>query len=75
MKKTIRKIALFLAVMLAVLGAGVSYAENTTYDIGIIQLVQHPAPDSASQGFMDALIEKLGKENVNFLVCCLCDHH
>lgn len=67
MKNTIRKIALFLAVMLAVLGAGVSYAENTTYDIGIIQLVQHPALDSASQGFMDALIEKLGKENVDFL--------
>ena len=31
-----------------------------TYTIGICQLVQHPALDSATQGFMDALTAKLG---------------
>ena len=36
-------------------------AEETaaeTYTVGICQLVQHPALDAATQGFMDALIER-----------------
>ncbi|MCD8016366.1 MAG: ABC transporter substrate-binding protein [Oscillospiraceae bacterium] len=37
-----------------------------TYSIGIVQLVQHDALDAASQGFMDALTELLGEENVTF---------
>lgn len=36
------------------------------YNIGICQLVQHDALDAASQGFQDALVEKLGEENVKF---------
>lgn len=36
------------------------------YEIGICQLVQHPALDAATQGFMDTLEEKLGEENVEF---------
>ena len=35
-------------------------AEAVTYNVGICQLVQHPALDAATQGFMDALTEKLG---------------
>ena len=36
-------------------------AENLdTYKVGICQLVQHPALDAATQGFQDALKEKLG---------------
>jgi len=35
------------------------------YTIGICQLVQHPALDAATQGFMDALTAKLG-DNVKF---------
>ena len=31
-----------------------------TYNIGICQLVQHPALDAATQGFKDVLTEKLG---------------
>jgi putative ABC transport system substrate-binding protein len=34
--------------------------ETTTYTIGICQLVQHVALDAATQGFRDALTEKLG---------------
>ena len=35
-------------------------AEAQTFSIGICQLVQHPALDLATQGFKDALTEKLG---------------
>ena len=40
--------------------------ENTVYNIGMVQLVQHPALDAASQGFQDALADKIGAENVKF---------
>lgn len=36
-----------------------------SYTIGICQLVQHPALDAATEGFKDALVEKLG-DNVTF---------
>lgn len=36
------------------------------YKIGICQLVEHEALDSATKGFKDALNEKLGKDNVEF---------
>ncbi len=35
-------------------------AEERTFTVGICQLVQHPALDAATQGFVDALTEKLG---------------
>ena len=35
-------------------------AEDVTYTVGVCQLVQHPALDAATQGFQDALTEKLG---------------
>ena len=37
-----------------------SAAGGKTYTVGICQLVQHPALDAATQGFKDALTEKLG---------------
>ena len=40
-------------------------AEAQTFSIGICQLVQHPALDAATQGFKDALTEKLG-DSVSF---------
>ncbi|MDO5540014.1 MAG: ABC transporter substrate-binding protein [Eubacteriales bacterium] len=39
-------------------------AEEETYNVGICQLVQHPALDAATQGFKDALTEKLGDKVV-----------
>lgn len=39
---------------------GESGSGETTYHVGICQLVQHPALDAATQGFRDALSEKLG---------------
>lgn len=40
---------------------------DKTYNIGICQLVEHPALDAATQGFQDALKEKLG-DKVTFNV-------
>lgn len=36
-----------------------------TYTVGVCQLIEHPALDAATQGFQDALKEKLG-DSVNF---------
>lgn len=41
-------------------------AGGQVYNIGICQLVEHPALDAATQGFQDALTDLLGAENVNF---------
>lgn len=44
-------------------------AENTgngTYEIGILQQLEHPALDAATEGFQDALSDLLGEENVRF---------
>jgi len=35
-------------------------AEAESYNVGVCQLVQHPALDAATQGFVDTLKEKLG---------------
>jgi putative ABC transport system substrate-binding protein len=42
-----------------------SKKEKGTYTIGICQLIEHEALDSATKGFKDALTEKLG-DKVNF---------
>ena len=39
---------------------------GTVYKVGICQLVQHDALDAATQGFKDALTEKLGENRVEF---------
>ena len=50
-----------LAILIvAVLCLGVSALAEQTYSVGICQLVQHVALDAATQGFQDALTEKLG---------------
>lgn len=41
-------------------------ADGKVYNIGICQLVQHEALDTATQGFKDALVEKLGEGSVKF---------
>ena len=37
-------------------------ADTTTYTIGVVQQMQHDALDAATQGFQDALTEKLGDQ-------------
>lgn len=45
---------------------GEAAAEGAVYQVGIVQHVEHPALDAATQGFQDALTEKLGEGNVEF---------
>lgn len=54
-------IALLLSLCL-LLGCTAALAEDKTYYVGILQLVQHPALDRATQGFMDTLTEKLNNQ-------------
>lgn len=56
------------ALMLVSLFTFVSCDKNDgKYTVGVVQLVQHPALDAATQGFIDALEQELGKENVTIL--------
>lgn len=45
---------------------GSSSSDGKIYNIGICQLVQHDALDSATKGFKDALTDKLGAGRVKF---------
>ena len=56
-----KKILAILVALMMVLAAG-AVAETAQYNVGICQLVQHVALDDATQGFMDALTEKLGDQ-------------
>ncbi len=47
-------------------GEDVSDSGEKVYQIGIIQQMQHPALDAATQGFEDAIIEALGEDAVLF---------
>ncbi|MCR5137299.1 MAG: ABC transporter substrate-binding protein [Oscillospiraceae bacterium] len=59
MKKTIA-ILCTLVMLFAACGSVSAFAADGQYSVGICQLVQHPALDAATQGFIDALTEKLG---------------
>ena len=64
MKKTIS----LLMVLSLVLGlCACASAEEKTWQIGILQFVQHPALDEATRGFREAITEKLG-DKVTFIV-------
>ena len=54
MKKT------FAIILLAILCLTANVMAQDTYTVGVSQLVQHVALDAATQGFQDALSEKLG---------------
>lgn len=66
MKKKAISLLMVTAMTAAMLAGCGSSASGQVYNIGICQLVEHPALDAATQGFQDALIEALGEENVNF---------
>jgi len=59
MKKQVLAAALSTAMVAGMFGTSVS-ADEASYTVGICQLVQHDALDMATQGFKDALTEKLG---------------
>lgn len=58
-----RKICTFLAVLISMTGSWNTAAgaeEGQIFTVGICQFMQHNALDAATQGFKDALTEKLG---------------
>ena len=61
-KNSLMKLAAVCAAAAMVLSATgmMAAAEETTYKVGICQLVQHVALDAATQGFIDALTDELG---------------
>ncbi len=63
--KKILTLILALSMLFALAACGQSAAPKT-FTVGICQLVQHPALDAATQGFKDALVEKLG-DKVSFV--------
>ena len=61
MKKLTRILATMMALaMVFTLTACSGGKDDGTYTVGICQLIQHDALDAATQGFMDALTDKLG---------------
>ena len=66
MKKTIAVLmALIMVLSLAACGSGKE--KGSKWTVGVCQLVQHPALDLATQGFIDAVKEGLGEENVTVI--------
>lgn len=65
MKKLIAMVLAAMMVLAMASAAPAAKAEEAKYTIGICQLMQHAALDTATQGFMDALTEKLG-DSVTF---------
>ena len=61
-------IALTMAIIMLVCmtACGSSAADDGKYTIGICQLVTHDALDAATNGFMQAVKDELGEENVEF---------
>ena len=55
-----KALSVLVAIILTLCLCGAASAEGQTYLVGICQLVQHVALDAATQGFRDALTEKLG---------------
>ncbi len=66
MKKLLVAISVIAIASLS-LFAGGSKESSASYTVGICQLVQHPALDAATNGFMDAINKEMGEESVRFL--------
>lgn len=63
--KKLLAVLLATIMIFAMCGCG-GTTNDGTYTVGICQLVQHPALDAATKGFMDQLKAELGEANVTF---------
>ena len=68
MKRLLACICIFamLATTALLLGSCSKDESNGKYTVGICQLTTHPALDSATDGFKQALIDKLGEDKLEF---------
>lgn len=65
MKKATKFLSLAMASAMLLSGAACGTSSSNSdakYNVGICQLVEHPALDAATEGFQDALKEKLGDD-------------
>lgn len=65
--KKLLAILLAATMIFAMCGCGGATNDDGTYTVGICQLVQHPALDAATKGFIDQLKIELGEDKVTFL--------
>lgn len=66
-KKALAAASLAISVgLIAGCGADKAADGNKTYNIGVVQLVEHGALDAANRGFVDGLASKGFKDNVKF---------
>ena len=63
--KRLLALAMIAALVLAAASCG-AQTDDGKYNIGICQLLDHPALNSATEGFKQAVIDGLGEENVVF---------
>ncbi|MCR5456471.1 MAG: ABC transporter substrate-binding protein [Clostridiales bacterium] len=66
--KKVLSIVIVVAIVAALAAAITSCDSTTKYKVGIVQLVTHDALDAATNGFKQALIDKLGANSVEFIV-------
>ena len=66
MKKFVSFICILVMLLSMTACGGNAAADDGKYYIGICQLVTHDALDAATKGFQDAVIAKLGEDNVVF---------
>ena len=67
MKKTVSiLLSIILCLGTCVALSSCSGKKEGTYNIGIVQLVEHPALDAATEGFKQAIIDELGADAVSF---------
>lgn len=71
MKKWTKLTAVMMAAAMALTACGGNDAADDaaagdTYTVGIIQQLEHPALDAATEGFQDKLTELLGEDKVTF---------
>lgn len=62
--KKLLSFVLVLALALSMLAFASCEQDDGKYTVGVIQLVTHDALDAATEGFVQALKDKLGEENV-----------
>ena len=62
MKKSSKLLALLMALAMILSLCACSGKESKVYQVGISQYVTHPALDAATEGFIDAMNDKLGED-------------
>ena len=68
MMKKILAVALAVLMLVSMTACQQDQADDGKYVVGVCQLTPHVALDAATQGFVDALTEALGEENVEIQV-------